>query len=292
MIPLQPPLDAHQRLAGKTAKRQIEQRMQLQDHFGDKLRKKGNSTMRILMCNPNGLTGIGRSHKMERIKNKSLSYQLDALCIVEHGQNLRRTPVQEQLKHNTQGWWNHRRISQTYNRHFDTGKKSQVGGVSIILADTLAHRSSKSNHDPTGLGRWTSILVKGKQHFATRIICAYRPCKSSGPETAYVQQALYFNRIQRKGDPRKIFMEDLAAEILKWKQQGERIIVVGDFNMGDKTSISTQSQFWSPWLTRTGLVDVHKTIANTNNVPSTHERGKVQIQNKTCWFLTILKIPR
>jgi hypothetical protein len=277
MIPLQPPLETRQGMAEENSELQIGLQSQCQDYVGHKLRKKTKSTMRLLMCNPNGLTGPGQFNKLERLKHKSLSYQLDALCIVEHGQNLRHIPVQYQLKHQTQGWWQHRRISQTYNKHFDTGNQSQVGGVSIILADTLAHRSSSTSNDPTGLGRWTSILVRGKQSFVTRIVCTYRPCKSSGPETAYIQQALYFYQINRKGDPRKLFMEDLASAIIGWRQNGERIIVVGDFNTGDKTSPHQISRFWSPWLQKTGLIDVHGSLFGSTNIPSTHERGKVQI---------------
>jgi hypothetical protein len=214
---------------------------------------------------------------MERIKQKSLAYQLDALCIVEQNQNLRRLPIQRQLKQVTQGWWQHRKVCQAYNRHFDTTKEQQIGGTSIIIIDSLAHRSTGITNDPTGLGRWTSILIKGKQGFSTRIICAYRPCKSSGPETAYVQHALYFHRIQRKGDPRKLFMDDLADVICKWQQLGERIILVGDFNTGDKPTMQSKTKFWEPWLKTTGLIDVHQSFFNGQNIPSTHERGKSQI---------------
>jgi len=203
MKPHEPPLDARQGEAQKISNNKIEQELQSQDHSGHKIRKKKANVMRILMCNPNGLTGIGRSSKINRIKYKSISYQVDALCIVEHGQNLKRTPILHQLKHTTQGWWQNRRVCQAYNKHFDTGRASQVGGVSIVLNNSLAHRSTTAHNDPTGLGRWTSILIKGKQNFATRIICAYRPCKSSGPETAYMQHALYLHSINRKSDREK-----------------------------------------------------------------------------------------
>jgi hypothetical protein len=150
------------------------------------------------MCNPNGITGHGRDQKLERIKHKAISYQLDALCLVEQSQNLRRIPIQQQLKNITNGWWQHRRVTQSFNKHFDSGKEYQVGGVSIITTDSLAHRSTTSNNDPTGLGRWASILIKGKQGFSTRIVCAYRPCKSTGPDTAYMQHALFQSRAKER----------------------------------------------------------------------------------------------
>lgn len=210
--------------------------------------------------------------------------------MVEQSQNLPRIPTQWQWCNVTQGWWQHQRVTQVYNKHFDSGKESQVGGISITINNSLAHRSTKINNDPTGLGRWTSVLIKGTQGFSTGIICAYRPCKSYGPDTAYMQ----------KGDPRKFFMEDLANAIEGWQSKGEQIILTGDFNAGDKISTRQQDDFWSPWLMTTGLIDAHKQFIRSNNCPSKHERGKVRIdymfvspsiQIKRAGYLPFSKLP-
>jgi hypothetical protein len=152
MSPPQPPLFARQGLARKNTNIQIEQWRQYQDYYGHKLRKKTENSIRVLLCNPNGITGPNKFSKLSRIKQKSLSYQIDVLCITEQSQNLKRIPTQLQLRNLTQGWWQHRRVSQAYNRHFDSEKESQVGGVSIIINNLLAHRSTTINNDPTGLG--------------------------------------------------------------------------------------------------------------------------------------------
>jgi hypothetical protein len=219
----QPLLDVRQERARKNSNNQNEQNSRYQDHFGHKLRKKKKQIMRVIVSNPNGLTGSLRSSKMEHIQHKALAYDADVLCLTEQNQNLKRIPTHHQLKHMTQGWWQHRRVSQSYNKHYDSGKEQQRGGVSIIASNTIAHRSTTINHDLSGLGRWTSMLIQGKKGFSTRIICVYRPCKSSGPDTAYMQHALYFNKLQRKGDPRQLFMDDLACSINKWQQSGEKL---------------------------------------------------------------------
>jgi exonuclease III len=178
----------------------------------------------------------------------------------------------------TSGWWEHRRTTQAYNEHFDSGKESQVGGVSITVANSLAHRTKSVEQDPSGLGRWTSILIQGKQGFSTRIVCVYRPCKSFGAQTAYIQHTLHYARIGKTGDPRDILMDELAEEIIKWTNNGEQMIIVGDFNTGDKTTRQSQQSFWAPWLRKTSLIDVHKSrLDNRVNLPSTHERGSVPI---------------
>lgn len=300
MIPSQPPLYARQGKAWKNSDIQTEHTRQSKDYFGHKIRKKKDNTMRILLSNPNGITGSNHSNKIERIKQKSLAYQLDALCLVEHNQNFRRLPSHKQLKNVTQGWWQHRRVCQTFNKHFDSGKEQQVGGASIIAINSIAHRSANIQHDPTGLGRWTSMLIKGKQGFLTRIVCVYRPCKSTGPDTAYIQHVLYFNKINRKGDPRNFFMHDLAEAINNWQLKGEKIILTGDFNTGDKTTVKSKQRFWQPWLEKTGLVDVNQIFSNGIEPPSTHERGRVQIDYmfvspgitvKRAGFLPFSKLP-
>lgn len=277
MTPSQPLLYARQERARINTNMKNELHSHDQDHFGHKLRKKKHHITRILVCNPNGLTGPQRTQKIEQIKIKAIAYELDILCITEQNQNLKRIPVHHQLRQVTQGWWEARRVTQAYNQHFDSGKEQQIGGVSIVATNTLAHRSTFTNNDPTGLGRWTSMLLSGKKGISTRIVCAYRPCKSNGPDTAYIQQALYFNSIGRKGDPRKLFMEDLAQTIKQWQHLGEKIILTGDFNTGDKNTQKKLSQFWNPWLKQTGLINAHQQSSTHNIIPSTHERGQVQI---------------
>ena len=85
--------------------RQAEQKLEIsrkqgtrQDYFGDKLRKKSKSSTRIILNNPNGLTGIKRKEKISLLQDKCLKYEIDILCLVEEGQNLRLTPEAEKLK--------------------------------------------------------------------------------------------------------------------------------------------------------------------------------------------------
>jgi hypothetical protein len=100
---------------------------------------------------------------MEQLKRRSLAYDLDILCITEQNQNLKRIPIQHQLRNMTQGWWEHRRVTQAFNNNFDSRKEQQIGGVSIIAANTLAYRSTSVQNDPSGLGRWSSLLIQGKR---------------------------------------------------------------------------------------------------------------------------------
>ena len=60
----------------------------------------------------------------------------------------KRIPIQNQLRHETQGWWEGRRVTQAFNKHFDSGTEQQIGGVSIVAANTMAHRSTTQTMIP------------------------------------------------------------------------------------------------------------------------------------------------
>ena len=87
--------------------------------------------------------------------------------------------------------------------------------------------------DDTGLGRWVSMVLQGEDGIVTRIVCCYNPCYNSkaGSRTTYQQQRRYFIRVEKdRTCPRKRFREDLAKQLSKWREQGERLIVCMDAN--------------------------------------------------------------
>ena len=75
-----------------------------------------------------------------------------------------------------------------------------------------------SGKDPTGLGRWVSILLRGKDGITTGLVCGYNPCASSKKATrsSYQQHGSYL--IKKEKDtmcPRKRFKEDLLLQLTK-----------------------------------------------------------------------------
>ena len=66
-----------------------------------------------------------------------------------------------------------------HNEHKNVGKVQQ-GGTSLILFGQLTEQldHNESGKDPTGLGRWTVMTLKG-EGIQTRIICGYNPCRNT-----------------------------------------------------------------------------------------------------------------
>ena len=66
------------------------------------------------------------------------------------------------------------RYSVAYNKH-DKQYRHQYGGCISLGIDQVTHRISGSGADERGLGRWSWLLLKGKDKILVRVITAYQP---------------------------------------------------------------------------------------------------------------------
>jgi hypothetical protein len=142
----------------------------------------------------------------------------------------------------------------TSNTHSNSQSKVLHGGNALFLQPTLTIRNQGSGHDPSGLGRWSWILLEGKQGMQTRVISGYRPVidRSDRPSSVFSQHQLYFNSIDRECDPRAAFLTDLGAEISRWKDEGDQIILGADLNEDTRADLITT------WTSSLGLVNIHQ----------------------------------
>lgn len=269
-----------------------------QGHVGQKLRSKLKGHTRVMVANIGGLIGERLEEKSMKLKELTLRFQIDILALTELGQNEKRVEEKETLREITRGWTETIATRTSTNIHFDSGQKRLYGGTGLALFDELATRLTQTERDPTGLGRWISTVIQGKQGYKTRIISAYRPCLSNSEASVNIQHHLYFEK--STVDPRMKFIEDLSKAIIEWQNQGELIILAGDMNTGDKKDQRSMENFWASFLSRTGLVNVHQSHLNSQWLPNTQERGTVQIdyifaspsiEIKRCGFLPFGVIP-
>jgi len=87
-----------------------------------------------------------------------------------------------------------------------------------------------------------------------QVVSVHRPCASSGGErTAWSQHKAHFNDQNDDWDPKKAFMEDLAAEIEEWIQEGDQVIVGGDLKQRDQRT-SHQGVLCRPWNAQLDLL--------------------------------------
>ena len=152
--------------------------------------------------------------------------EVDAMNLVETNVNWSKIKSRDTLWDRTKQWFEHRTIAVAYNLKDGVSKtRKQQGGTATVLKDKVAHKTKETGFDKEGLGRWSWIKVMGRQGCITRFVTVYCPVKTGTGNTVYTQQL----RVLRE-DPTKRFWKDLGKEILKWKANGEQLIISGDWN--------------------------------------------------------------
>ena len=84
---------------------------------------------------------------------------------------------------------------------------------------------------------------------------------SKGPHTVYSQHLKHLDK-----DPIRAFQTDIGQAISKWHQDGEQLIIMGDWNQ------ETQSDEFQSWYSKLGLVDsiLEK---HGDGAPATYNKG-------------------
>jgi len=118
-----------------------------------------------------------------------------------------------------------------YNTHERLCARQQ-GGTCVGIFDLLASYYSSTGHDPSGLGRWTSLLMVGKDDKKTRVVSAYIPCRSNkgGYSTVYAQHKRWLWSHKDRRCPRKAARDDLLRAIRGWRAAGEKVVLYCDHN--------------------------------------------------------------
>ena len=122
--------------------------------------------------------------------------------------------------------------------------------------------------DPTGLGRWSGVIVGGKQDKRLAIITGYRVCDQSrtaaGESTSYAREWEYLREQGIESpDPRQQFLTDMTAQILLLQKKHDVLLM---FDANEFLTTKAMSEF----ATKCGLRDLHsqapaKTTCHSSN---------------------------
>ena len=123
-------------------------------------------------------------------------------------------------------------------------------------------------NDPTGLARWVSVLMEGRENHKTRFVQAYNPCFSEWLNSVYQQQARYLRDEKRKENPHKAFEKDFKAALVEWLGNGDSIVVSIDANQ-DVLNGRLQRMFAS-----LGLRNIIKEMHPNLPMPATYARNE------------------
>ena len=196
------------------------------DRWGDKINTKEPNIVRVSFNNINNIGQTRDSYKTTDLKEFIERRDIDFMCLAELGVYWPSVPDKDRLWERTSEWFDYRRIVTAYNTKGHESR-SQYGGTAIIGVDFIVQKINTCGYDTSGLGRWCWMVMNGKNDTTTRIISTYCPVKphSNGQNTVFAQQLRVLSV-----DPIQAFWNDLGTELQQWMNNGEQIILCGDWN--------------------------------------------------------------
>ena len=231
--------------------------------WGHWLKQKNQNRVRICAVNINGI-GLSRdSVKSHNIRQFMELEDVDIMGISEVNIHWDKIGQKDGIWERTEGWFENISVSPAYNTHDPNASRDQRGGTLMLAKDGMVHTVRGTGSDASGLGRWSWMKITGKHDYTTRIVTVYSPASSGrGVLTVYTQQLTHLGT-----DPIEAFYEDLGASILKWQENGEQLIIMGDWNE------DIQSPNIRQWMNVFGLEEAI-TQQHKGRAPATFQQGK------------------
>ena len=203
------------------------------EDWGSKFRvARDPDTFRIAFQNISPQTEQANTTKTYSTARAIYEGNYDVFLFAEHGLNLRKIKP----GHKWQDRMNQTYHSKPYcitacNIHESTQSGRLWGGTGMVIDSNTTSLKIEQGNDPTGLGRWCWVRLKGKGGQTVKIISAYRPVKNEKDAGSCWRQHIRHLRTDRiTGDPRSWFIDDLRVEIDASLHLQDQVIVGIDIN--------------------------------------------------------------
>ena len=230
-------------------------------------------TIRILSQNLNGISSFHDFIEWEYILNNMHGKQTDIAGFTEVNLDLNKPKVKMELLERAKKMDQNIKIATSSSKYKNNNEMFKMGGTLTITRGNWSGRITKSGNDK--LGRWSYMILTGKNGKKLKVITMYRVCKDNGHAgncTIRIQQEA--DILEQEGkliDPRERILVDLEREISNDHDQGYQIILMGDFNENVTKSKRIQS-----FLDATNMKNVLER-KHGKEQPTTYDRGKLPI---------------
>ena len=239
--------------------------------FGDVLQKKATDVTRILFQNVGGLELSTTGHTLEVTCQSIKQYNIDIACLTETNPNWDHPKAKKQIHKIKKQFCKRRKLTTTMST-VPWKIVHKPGGVSILSTPLISPRIIKEQQDPTGMGRWTSITINGRNKTKVTIISAYRVClttiKATGPNTAFCQQ---WDMLEEKGKKiiviREKMINDLIILIMKLQVEKHEVVL----NIDANESFDSGKGGVVKLISMTKLIDPIACTHGSENIPNTHQ---------------------
>jgi hypothetical protein len=141
-----------------------------------------------------------------------LRYKFDLIGLAETYIAWHLLPPNQRIRERTWGWFQKLSVSSSYASKFPAVSPFLVGGTATFALNNSVHRVVSMDSDSSGMGRWSSVRLRGKNQRCVRIVTAYRCVKNfHGPLSAWNQQRFILDSCNREEDPIEAFDNDIIV---------------------------------------------------------------------------------
>ena len=131
--------------------------------------------------------------------------------------------------------------------------------------------------------------MKNNKHL--RVVTVYIPCvpptEDNKTHSSHTIHCQHIGWLLRNGDtrqPRCALFDDLHTKVVKWKEERDSVIIMGDFNE------DVRNDYCQQWRNSLGMRDVIMNRVEIENIPTTHIRGSEPIDS--IWATVNIEIKR
>ena len=253
----------------------IDSNVPASEFVGDPMDENPNqSTIRIYIQNLNGLCWNKDGGKWPYVCKTLETIQADIACFSELNTDTNRYDIRTKMEAVCRQHCDQNNLILSAST-IKTPTYYKPGGTAILARNSITSRIKSHTRDR--MGRWASISISTVASRKIRIISAYQVCRNAypGSNTAAAHQTAQLivemskeNVVHRK-DPRQAFIHDLRNFIKQIQNDGEQIILAGDFN----EEITSHESGMNTLATSCGLVDVFSIRLGSATQPPTYQRG-------------------
>ena len=249
----------------------------LEECVGDALGTKDGDVIRVLTQNINGIGRDANNIKENMLQTYITDNAIDVVSIQQLNVCWPHLANKNKIWDRFRGWKESHKMAVAYNRREKSKTYFQPGGTAIMAINKISHSYDSSGVDDARLGRYAWMRFQGSYGRHFRVVSVYRPGYNKKYNSTYMQQLRYSMQHKNGKNPRDLLLEDLQDKIGQWIQEGDGIIVVGDFNEDIRSPSIT---FWKE---RLGLHDVMLGRLDDDSLaPPTYQLGSRPIDTILC----------
>ena len=202
---------------------------------GDKISILDKDCMRIFYLNINGINLKKWTHSLVKLCSNLKEIGIDIISLIETNIHWKINYIISKFKSSLQKFWTNNKITYSTSKTKTAWNSDcKPGGTATISVNNLSSSIIAKSEDPSGMGRWSTLAVLGKNIKRTTIITMYRPCnvmiENVGVTTVIKQQWLIMQKSNRYEHPHKAIITDTIKEIKKIQKEGHEIICLIDGN--------------------------------------------------------------